>query len=416
MQNVLMRTPDVFNLYTQNPNGSVSYSTQPSSSRFFSRTQSGYTGHRPAKPMPPNNYFFRVDDLTEFYHSFDHVQSGVHTWGYGPGLANSTQNGISFLPAFDDLDTVLRAQALDRLSDKVRGDLDVSVDLAEAHKTFKMLNASESLVSKARALSKRYGGLKTPANLWLEFTYGWKPLLKTLYGAADENLRTVINKTQSFTARASAKYIPDVVNVNTIWGGWTLPVIQSDLKRSWTYGVDVRTDQFDLARWSSLNPVSIAWELLPFSFVADWVFNVGGYLRNMETYLLYANKFRSGFRTRLTVGTFTGYQKRTSIPGFSFVDDTFLCKGRLVIIERAVLTNYPIPNLPSFKARLGSSRLLSAASLLAQLLSSSSPLAKLLYNASKASAKARYRRRVNNARKRTVGSSALPNKPEINWY
>lgn len=370
MQNVTMRVPAALDTWSQ-PSGSnnVSYVAQPSSSRFFIRNQSGYTGKHPKqRPYPIHAYTFRVDDIT-MSHTYDHIDnSNNHTWGSGPCLSPSSIVGINLHPTFDSLDTTIYNEVVDKLNDQTRGNLDVSVDLAEAHQTAKMFRVVEKAVDYTRTFFKS-GPLRFASNAWLEYTYGVKPLLSSIYGIADENLRTVINKTAHFSARVSKTFNPDSIDISTIWGMMNFPVVKgSSIKRSYTLGLDMRTDQFDLARWSSLNPLSIAWELTPYSFVADWFLNVGGYLRNMETYLLYANKFRSGYRTRLTVGEIAFKQYRTSIGGFKYVSDAFYGTAKLTIIERILLTSYPAPELPSFNARLGSSRLTSAAALLSQLL------------------------------------------------
>lgn len=126
-----------------------------------------------------------------------------------------------------------------------------------------------------------------------------------------------------------------------------------------------------LSRLTSLNPLSIAWELLPFSFVADWFIDVGGYLRSVESAMV-AN-----------LGTFTGYLTATSLKrntqSISYSGaldpetDIRTMGSRTGSVEtktfdRGVLTNPPYPKRPSFHANLGSGRLLNAAALISQLI------------------------------------------------
>jgi len=286
----------------------------------------------------------------------------------GPALS-STINGATFGPAYDW--TPLENKALEKLTTKVRGDLDLSIDLAEIHKTVKMLKVTEQVVDLTNTFVKKFGILKAPAKAWLAWTYGVRPLLGTIFGAADENIRIVINKTAHFRVRANGLYFPRTVTLNTVVGVVPFPVvIGSSVKTSVSYGLDLRTDQFDLARWSSLNPASIAWELTPFSFVVDWFYNVGGYLRNMETYLLYANKFRSGYKTRLSASDLRFEIIDSGIGNGSEIYHSSVWKGSIkhVDIQRSVLSSYPSPYPPVLGADLGSSRLLSSAALLAQLL------------------------------------------------
>lgn len=369
MQNPLLyRVPSLMEGWNTAPNGVVSYSSSPSSSFWIHREQQGYVGPRQkTRPEPVHGYFFRRQSL-RFRHDYVHVDTaGNRSHGSGDGLAPSTENGILLEPSFTAIDNVLSTKCLDKLTDKIRGDLDVSIDLAEAGKTLKMFKAVDRMVEYTQVFKKKYGLLKMASSAWLEYTYGLKPLAQTVYGLAEENLRVVINKTKHHRARATGVYKPETINFNTVWGNMTLPC-QGTLKRSWTIGVDLFDDQFDLARFSSLNPASIAWELMPFSFVVDWMYNIGGYLRNMETMILYSRKFNSGYRTILTAGELTINSVRTSLPGFTYVGDSFAGEASILIIERIALGAYPAPRYPTFLARLGSSRLTSAAALLSQFL------------------------------------------------
>lgn len=368
MQNLNYRTRGNWRHWRYTASGQLIYDTlTPSSSEFIIRTQTGYTGARPkVSPMPPHSYTFNFQHITCAYSGAYYYSNKESEFAEGPYLSEIV-GGATYLPAYTW--DALESKALDVLNQKVRGDLDLSVDLAEAGKTKKMLSLSNQVVDYTNTFQKRFGPLKAASNLWLTYQYGVKPLLGSIYNLAEENLRVVINKTAHLHARASGTYVPKEVIINTIHGQQTMPVTGGGpIKTSVTYGVDVRTDQFDLARFSSLNPVSIAWELTPYSFVVDWFYNVGGYLRNMETYLLYANKFRSGYRTRLSAGStsFLRYEKvRTS----GETSDVFK-RGtvRHIAIDRYALVSYPSPTLPSLSADLGSSRLVSAAALLGQML------------------------------------------------
>jgi hypothetical protein len=282
---------------------------------------------------------------------------------------NTAISGATYQPVFDW--NPLQNQALEKLTSQTRGDLDLSIDLAEMGKTLKMLKLSEQAVDYTSTFVKRFGPIRAASKAWLTYTYGIKPLLSSIFGIADENLRMVINKTQRYRVRASGFYFPTTVNLNTCLGSVNFPVEggSKPVKVSVTYGLDLRTEQFDLSRWSSLNPVSIAWELTPLSFVFDWFYNVGGYLRNYETYLISDNKFRSGYRTRLAVGEVKCGISDVGV-GAGEISHSSIWKGNIksTNIERTVLASYPAPTLPSFGVDMGSSRMLSAAALLGTLL------------------------------------------------
>lgn len=363
-----MRTPAVFDTWSRNPGASSVYTPFASSSLQLSRQQVGYVGARTPGDPVGHSYSLGIVE-TRLNNVYDHTKTdGGQVWGSGPCLAPSTTILMDFSPSWSSLDSILYNRALDQLNDKVRGNLDLSVDLAEAGKTAKMLSVTNQVVEFSKTYAKRFGVLKVASSAWLGYTYGVKPLLGTIYGLAEENLRVVINKSAKFSGRASMRFEPKSVILNTIWGAVSYPIASSSIKRSCTVGVDVRTDQFDISRFSSLNPASIAWELLPLSFVADWFYNVGGYLRNMETYVVNANKFRGGYITRLTTGDFRiDSTSRERQSGYVSNYSRTTGYGRVVNILRSTLDSYPFPEPPSLGANLGSSRLLSAASLLATL-------------------------------------------------
>jgi hypothetical protein len=78
--------------------------------------------------------------------------------------------------------------------------------LGEAGKTVKMLNVISRLREAVRNLRRKPLALhKTTANAWLEYNYGWRPLVSDIYAAADESLRLVLNKIQRFSGSCTVK-------------------------------------------------------------------------------------------------------------------------------------------------------------------------------------------------------------------
>lgn len=121
-----------------------------------------------------------------------------------------------------------------------------------------------------------------------------------------------------------------------------------------------------IANYTSLNPVSIVWELIPYSFVVDWFTNVGGYLRNLESSLLYGSDFAYGYRSDLSVQ----HETQGAAGGNNAYSEVAAGDYLLVTFRRSILNASPTPRFPSFNPKLGTTRLLSAASLLGQQLHS----------------------------------------------
>jgi hypothetical protein len=134
--------------------------------------------------------------------------------------------------------------------------------------------------------------------------------------------------------------------------------------------LDLKTNSLnEISNYTSCNPVSIAWELIPFSFVVDWVVDVGGYIRNLESAILTNNRFLGGYTTIVsrvhnvrstTGGNYVGPNQFT----------VYNLNGNATYVrkDRTIMTNYPFPRLPRFSVDLGSGRMLNAAALLSQFL------------------------------------------------
>jgi hypothetical protein len=317
-------------------------------------------------------------------HSYDYTvidYGGGTNAGYAAGgpyytVITGTQAysmNLSF-PFVNDTATPYNT-ALDRLYEAIRGSVDLSIDLAEAHKTKKMMsdtlkgmkNLSLTFYKMKRSNPRDWG------NLWLEFTYGWKPLASSIYGGLQRALGHNPSMVQYLTSSARETHELSVIEETAVFGGYNRKTQKGNARNSVRMKVlmNIQQDRLDeLAGFTSLNPVSIAWELTPYSFVVDWFLNVGGYLRNYESALLYGSSFVEGYTDELQINQ--GWEYQTG--NFSnFTGDGYhSCRGsrKEVRFARHILSGAPEPRLPSFAPHLGSSRLLSAASLLGQQLHS----------------------------------------------
>lgn len=273
-------------------------------------------------------------------------------------------------PAWDTV--MLQNQALSKLYDKIRGNLDLAIDIAESRQSTAMVRNLTKVIDFARGGAwKQTGNL---ANGWLQYQYGWKPLIKDVFDVCDESSRTVRRALTHVKARSTAT-LDGVAKVTQFIASASTNVTRTSKgKQSCTYQVQLEPRGFDPGQWSSLNPVSLAWELIPYSFVVDWFIDVGSYMRNLESALLYKQYFQKGFVSNLYAVdcTYDCGQKYlygpdgASPPRFTRIEWA-QAKVRDRRFSRSVLSSMPLPHLPMFSAKLGSERLLSAASLLRQI-------------------------------------------------
>lgn len=249
-----------------------------------------------------------------------------------------------------------RQRAISKLYDSIRGGLDLSVGIGEHASTTKMLRAAASF---GKFIVKFHP--KRWANNWLEYTYGWKPLMNDLYSAVNE-VNHIAEDFKIFSEKATVKHEEiyrsegDYITVDT--------QLQSNRTKYTVLLSPANSTISTVARFTSLNPASIAWELTPMSFVFDWFIDIGGYMRDLETSLAYSGAFRSGYCTTTskiwlerdvvgsgqsgdvtTYGHVNGYREQRTL-------------------NRSIMTGLPMPSLPRFKPQLGASRLVSAAALL----------------------------------------------------
>lgn len=252
---------------------------------------------------------------------------------------------------------------VNKLREKLQGsDFNMSVFLGEGHQTLRLLGDSAIRIAKAlhhaRKLDVRgvmhslFTGTsrkpvprdwKTPqpkdaASIWLEFQYGWKPLLQDAAGAA-EQLAHHLNVPAQTTHRVSVRRESLLFRDAQVGSFPTHRSVAASVRvhrRSLIARIDESPSVASLT--GVLDPELVAWELLPFSFVADWFIPIGSW---MEARALAG---------RLT-GTFITSDKREGVaytPQSAWFDHQCRATYRGVIFDRSISTTLKVP-MPSFK-------------------------------------------------------------------
>lgn len=351
---------------------------------IFARSSSGVLKGNFSDPNP---WTYQIHTTREAFGSCDwYYSDGIRKWeeigflggGFAPALLPIAGSLSTWYPSIENFDSHYQA-ALDRLNEKVRGSLDISVALGELGSTARMIRSCLTFDGFVRRLDGLYRSerrrmrvqgsayLKRPADVWLEYTYGWKPLISDIYSAADESVRYSLNRLQ----RVSASYV-ERLSDGAFYS--SVPNRRYPFKRTGVKGVklglvlDVPSSRFDIARWTSLNPASIAWELMPYSFVVDWFYDIGGALRSFETALAYGSRFKTGYRSNFVYGSHRASLAYDGPYQGTRLVYTGVNESNLKYFSRTKLLSYPFPRPPSFEVKMGWRRLLSSAALLAQFL------------------------------------------------
>lgn len=147
-----------------------------------------------------------------------------------------------------------------------------------------------------RAFNSDFGRdpLRAASDMWLEYTYGWTPFMSDVRNAAFALMDAVENEPNRIARfTGSAKSEQHVFNPSVKWEvspESTGPYF-ADVKDSVRFVWRAAPNDLDLpARFGLGNPLEIGWELLPFSFVADWFLPIGDYLSALDVPYRFAHQ------------------------------------------------------------------------------------------------------------------------------
>lgn len=215
---------------------------------------------------------------------------------------------------------------------------------------------------------KKLKGLKAKAksfgDQFLEFHFGWVPLIQDVHSAM-QTLSSPNFDTRDVTATAQVyDYYLDRID------DWAYPwhyvsVVTRQVTWHCKMGARVRISNPNayLANQLGLvNPASIAWEAVPFSFVADWFGNVGQVLASATDFV--------GLEIDTTYTT-TSLEMHEAGHGYTNRDqdpwDTWYYAGKLFKVGRSAYIASPVLHLKPFHG-LSLTRGVTAISLLLQKL------------------------------------------------
>lgn len=289
-------------------------------------------------------------------------------------------------PNFDAMGQNLRAEAIVKALNKLRGEnaMQLGADLGEVRRTMNMIADPFSRLLRAyrAGRSGRWGSIpnilgmnkrdvltgKTLANNWLAYQYGWMPLKSTVYSGV-EVLREgfgfpSFRRTANVAGTARWKWdqvIPDSADVIRLSGDFRV-----------TCGLSFTVSDSAIASLDAaglVNPLSIAWELVPFSFVLDWFIPVGNTLSALSATagLTFVDGYISESRT-----CFENVDARPFPPIDGGTRRTMLELGKSQTSSffhaRSYLSGFPTPQLYASSNPLSTKRVSNALALLRQLI------------------------------------------------
>lgn len=214
--------------------------------------------------------------------------------------------------------------------------------------------------AKVIGLSKRNLNLKSAADAFLELKFGWLPVLESIYHARS-SIMHAFGQSQKL-ATVSAHYAQTYTRDD--WVGQNQRT--GKVKYETTAQADYRCSDPTLAGLNALgilNPASVAWNLMPMSFVIDWFISVGSFLDGLSAPI--GLTYGSGFHSHRTEAEF-------SFENFGHAAELIGCKGtnpkatvRSSGFRRIPDLGFPTPAI-TIRLGLNPNRVLTLLALLAQ--------------------------------------------------
>jgi hypothetical protein len=311
--------------------------------------------------------------------------SKSHTFGIGPYAFGGGYGNAPPVPVHD---TSPRNAAISKLAEKAGQEVNnLAQDLVQVNQLTRVVSDTCSRITGAiRALKgrnipkavsilwqkklpqyRRGGGPKpgkSTAENWLEMQYGWKPLLQDVEGAAKSlaylNSGTLLAQTVRSTKSKTSMQSGSITVAGEGAGSWTV-ITKTEIRFGMRFNVGEPLSAF-LAQIGFNNPISLLWEVIPYSFVIDWFLPIGEFLQGMKHWE--GLHFVDGYETRFT--------RQTAIYDMSyFKEDQYHVDVRngnysrdAVLLDRLVLSAFPEMQLPSFKNPVSATHALNALALL----------------------------------------------------
>jgi hypothetical protein len=356
-------------------------------------------GSKRGSQLPVNPHTVDIE-MTDYSYGYDLRYNSLYptttNFGWGPEYYATSFGGPPLLT--DPSVIEIANKAVKRLNSNANLGVQANIaqDLAQFRQTTNMIaNSATRLVLSIRALrrgdfSKAAEALvagrpvntqirkgvpartKTLANNWLELQYGWKPLLSDVdqsmrslanYMEGSASLQTVQASAQRTFSFADPIFAPDA----TVLVGQKTTANQTQVR----YGVRYRVSNQKMSFLSQLgftNPINLAWEILPYSFVVDWFIPIGPYLESLSA--PHGLEFVEGYKTtflRKVQQISVSYDGKMSGPNQPVRLNAYADRSKIWIkLERVKLTSYPTQQFPVFKNPLSITHAANALALLRQ--------------------------------------------------
>lgn len=361
---------------------------------YSSETVSGTTRRKPKGWIPPTGYSLQIKKYRRDYGSVYNKYSGS-TWVSRVGCIGGTFGSFNSLNNWDAAMTEATASApLSNTAALIAArarmknmKVDLGVAFAERKATSRMLgDTARRLALAARDLqrgsfrdaARRLGIRGDPGkprgsnwtNHWLQLQYGWKPLLSDVYGSCDalsKREKSDWRVTAKASRRESTSKTYGPTNQGSTRNGDYSYACGVELRKGVFVRIDAIPDndlKMSLSSLGVTNPLLVAWELVPYSFVVDWAFPVGNWLSSLDAMLGYTQAYTSTSYYNKCNWTSWGLSKRWS--STNYIEADFDGSKECLWHSRAASSGVPQAKPPGLKDPRSLGHMANGLALLAQ--------------------------------------------------
>lgn len=213
---------------------------------------------------------------------------------------------------------------------------------------------------------------KSLSNDWLAYQYGIKPLISDINGMSQHIAKT-FNKfpVRRVVSKSAIKFDTRILSreFNNANGRGTI-ITTEEVEGVVKYSASIKVTSAGAAQISQLgfaNPLALIWEVIPYSFIVDWVSPIGAYLNRIDAGLgtEVSNAYKTVFiKKKVTV---TIEYHGTDINGYAWSGGGSVTKVEKVECWRTMLSSLPPNPSPPFKSPISTTHFLNALALFTQL-------------------------------------------------
>lgn len=215
---------------------------------------------------------------------------------------------------------------------------------------------------------------KDIAEMWLALQYGWKPLLSDVYDLVNGLHKRESEVPVAIKGRHEVKPKSEPAIGSSWFDSMTGPQTSRGIRSNKAivkYTVIAMPD-LRLAEPAALgltDPLTVLWEVTPWSFVVDWFLPVGQYLEQLSAThgWIFWGGCKSVLKTVDTKGSFSGKRTWTGPPTWTYTDTkSWNRSSKAVSFNRTPLTSWPMVRPPAFKNPFSTGHLYNSLALLYQ--------------------------------------------------